>query len=212
MLLPLRNVFACRWLLTGVQEAWNRFSYGEHLKTMSNQEIAILGGGCFWCLEAVFDRLQGVKAVESGYMGGHVDSPTYRQVCAGDTGHVEVVRITFDPQEISYPELLDVFFSIHDPTTLNRQGDDVGVQYRSVIFYGSEEQRRQAEQAIAKANASHAWPDPVVTAVEPARKFFIAEDYHQEYYANNSRQPYCQFVVGPKVKKFQQKFATRLKT
>src|SRR5215469_15271889 len=134
---------------------------------MSNSETAILGGGCFWCLEAVFDRLQGVTSVESGYMGGHVDNPTYRQVCGGDTGHVEIVRVTFDPREISYPDLLDVFFAIHDPTTLNRQGNDVGTQYRSVIFYASDDQRRQAEQAIAALTL----PAPVVTAVEPAGKF-----------------------------------------
>jgi peptide-methionine (S)-S-oxide reductase len=179
---------------------------------MANQETAVLGGGCFWCLEAVFDRLQGVKSVESGYMGGHIENPTYRQVCGGDTGHVEVVRITFDPQEISYSDLLDVFFEIHDPTTLNRQGNDLGTQYRSVIFYESEEQRRQAEKAIAALNAAHTWPDPVVTALEPAGKFFVAEDYHQEYFANNSYQPYCQFVISPKVKKLQQKYAARLKT
>ena len=175
-------------------------------------QTAVLGGGCFWCLEAVFDNLQGVKSVESGYMGGHIDKPSYRQVCGGDTGHVEVIRISFDADEISFPELLDVFFAIHDPTTLNRQGNDVGTQYRSVIFYTSDEQRLQAEQAIAALNASQAWPDPVVTAIEPAKEFFIAEDYHQEYFANNSYQPYCQFVVAPKVKKFQQKFADRMKT
>lgn len=179
---------------------------------MPNMQTAVLGGGCFWCLEAVFDNLQGVKSVESGYMGGHVDKPTYRQVCGGNTGHVEVIRISFDADEISFPELLDVFFTIHDPTTLNRQGNDVGTQYRSVIFYASDEQRLQAEQAIAALNASHAWPDPVVTAIEPAKEFFIAEDYHQEYFANNSYQPYCQFVVAPKVKKFQQKFGDRMKT
>src|SRR5215831_4090250 len=139
---------------------------------MSNLETAVLGGGCFWCLEAVFDNLSGVKSVESGYMGGHVDNPTYRQVCGGDTGHVEVVRITFDPQEISYRDLLDVFFSIHDPTTVNRQGGDVGIQYRSVIFYTSDEQRQAAQQAIAALNAAHTWPGPVVTAVEPASKFY----------------------------------------
>jgi peptide-methionine (S)-S-oxide reductase len=179
---------------------------------MPNQETAVLGGGCFWCLEAVFDRLQGVKAVESGYMGGHIENPTYRQVCGGDTGHVEVVRITFDPQEISYSDLLEVFFTVHDPTTLNRQGDDVGTQYRSVIFYATEEQRRQAEKAIAALNAAHTWPNPIVTALEPAGKFFVAEDYHQEYFANNSYQPYCQMVISPKVKKFQQKYAGKLKT
>ena len=174
-------------------------------------ETAVLGGGCFWCLEAVFDRLDGVTSVESGYMGGHVDRPTYRQVCSGNTGHVEVVRVTFDPQKLTFPDLLAVFFTIHDPTTLNRQGNDMGTQYRSVIFYGSEEQRRQAEQAIAQLNASHEWPDPVVTAVEPAAEFFMAEDYHQEYFVNNGSQPYCQFVVAPKVKKFQQKFAEKMK-
>ena len=174
--------------------------------------MAYLGGGCFWCLEAVFDRLKGVTLVESGYMGGHIEDPSYRQVCGGDTGHVEVVCVTFDPDQISYPELLDVFFAIHDPTTLNRQGNDVGDQYRSVIFYASEQQRQQAQQAIAALNASRSLPAPVVTAVEPAGKFYVAEDYHQEYYANNSQQPYCQFVVSPKIKKFQQKFADKIRS
>jgi len=178
---------------------------------MANDEIAVLGGGCFWCLEAVFDRLAGIKSVESGYMGGHVDKPSYRQVCSGSTGHVEVVRVTFNPQELSYRELLDVFFTIHDPTTLNRQGNDVGTQYRSVIFYNSDEQQRTAEQVIAELNTAHEWPDPIVTTVEPAKEFFVAEDYHQEYYENNSSQPYCQFVVAPKMKKFQQKFGHRMK-
>lgn len=179
---------------------------------MAKQETAVLGGGCFWCLEAVFDRMAGIESVESGYMGGHVDNPTYRQVCSGDTGHVEVVRVTFDPDELSFRDLLEVFFAIHDPTTANRQGNDVGTQYRSVIFYTSEQQRAAAGQMIAELNAKHAWPDPIVTTVEPATKFFMAEDYHQEYYANNSSQPYCQFVVAPKVKKFQQKFAEKMKT
>lgn len=175
-------------------------------------EVAILGGGCFWCLEAVFDRLDGVKSVESGYMGGKRDNPTYEQVCSGSTGHVEVVRVTFDPKELSYRDLLDVFFNIHDPTTLNRQGNDVGTQYRSVIFYTSEEQRRTAEQVIAELNAARQWPNPIVTTVEPAKKFFMGEGYHQEYFANNPNQPYCQFVVAPKVKKFQQKFSARMKS
>jgi len=178
---------------------------------MSNLETAVFGGGCFWCLEAVFDRLRGVDSVESGYMGGREDNPTYRQVCGGDTGHVEVVRVAFDPKEISYRDLLDVFFSIHDPTTLNRQGNDIGTQYRSVIFYGSEEQHREAEQAIAALNQAHVYPHPVVTTIEPANTFYVAEDYHQEYYDNNSSQPYCQLVVSPKVKKLEQKFAGRLK-
>lgn len=174
-------------------------------------ETAILGGGCFWCLEAVFDRMAGVKSVESGYMGGKVDNPTYRQVCSGTTGHVEVVRVTFDTAELSFRDILEVLFAIHDPTTLNRQGNDVGTQYRSVIFYTSEEQRATAEQVISELNAAHTWSNPIVTTVEPATKFFVAEDYHQEYYANNSSQPYCQFVVAPKVKKFQQKFAEKMK-
>jgi peptide-methionine (S)-S-oxide reductase len=178
---------------------------------MANLQTAILAGGCFWCLEAVFDRLDGVESVESGYMGGHVDRPTYRQVCEGSTGHAEVVRITFDPEKTSFTELLDVFFTVHDPTTLNRQGNDVGTQYRSAIFYTSEEQRSQAEEAIARLNASRAFPAPIVTSVEPAKEFFMAEDYHQEYFANNSYQPYCQFVVAPKVKKFQEKFGEKMK-
>ena len=175
-------------------------------------EVTILGGGCFWCLEAVFDRLDGVKSVESGYMGGNVDNPTYEQVCSGNTGHVEIVRVTFDPKELSYRELLDVFFTIHNPTTLNRQGNDVGTQYRSVIFYTSEEPRRTAEKMIAELNASRQWPDPIVTAVEPAKKFFMAEGYHQEYFLNNPNQSYCQFVVAPKVKKFEQKFPAKMKS
>ena len=173
---------------------------------------AVLGGGCFWCLEAVYDRLRGVTSVESGYMGGHVDHPTYQQVCGGNTGHVEVIRVTFDPQQISFTDLLEVFFGIHDPTTLNRQGNDVGDQYRSVIFYESEEQKKEAEKTIAALNAKHVWPDPIVTAIEPAQKFYVAEDYHQTYFANNASQPYCQLVVGPKIKKFEKAFADRIKS
>src|SRR5215467_5005413 len=152
--------------------------------SMTNQtsEVAIFGGGCFWCLEAVFDRLEGVTSVESGYAGGQVENPTYRQVCGGDTGHVEVVRVAFDPAETSFGELLDVFFTVHDPTTLNRQGNDVGEQYRSVIFYENEEQKREAEEKIAELSASGKFRSPVVTAVEPATEFYKAEDYHQEYF------------------------------
>ncbi|HYX54242.1 MAG TPA: peptide-methionine (S)-S-oxide reductase MsrA, partial [Candidatus Limnocylindrales bacterium] len=150
-------------------------------------------------------------SAESGYMGGHVEKPTYQQVCNGDTGHVEVVRVNFNPEEITYRDLLDIFFEIHDPTTLNRQGNDVGEQYRSVIFYMSPEQKSQAEEAIAELNKSRVWPTPVVTKVEPAKEFFMAEDYHQEYYANNSFQPYCMFVISPKVKKFEKKFAERIR-
>jgi peptide-methionine (S)-S-oxide reductase len=178
---------------------------------MANLQTAILGGGCFWCLEAVFDRLTGVQSVESGYSGGSVDNPTYEQVCSGRTGHVEVVRVTFDLAELSYRDLLDVFFTIHDPTTMNRQGNDVGTQYRSVIYYTSEEQRTEAERAIADLNTSRTWPSPVVTTVEPATKFFVAENYHQEYYANNPAQPYCRFVIDPKVAKFMKSFPKKMK-
>ena len=179
--------------------------------TMANEQVALLGGGCFWCLEAVFDRLRGVKSVDSGYTGGQVDNPTYRQVCDGDTGHVEVVRVTFDPSEITFKDLLEVFFEIHDPTTLNRQGNDVGEQYRSVIFYTSEEQKAQAEEVIRELNAAQKYPEPIVTAVEPAEKFYMAEAYHQEYYQNNRTQPYCMFVVSPKVKKFEKVFGEKVR-
>jgi peptide-methionine (S)-S-oxide reductase len=175
------------------------------------QEIATLGGGCFWCLEAVFDDIEGVLSVESGYMGGASPNPTYAQVCSGASGHVEVVRVTFDPAVIAFGDILDVFFAIHDPTTLNRQGNDVGTQYRSVVFYHSDEQRRSAEEAILAVAASGDWDGPVVTAVEPATEFYEAEEYHQEYFANNPRQPYCLFVVSPKVQKFRSKFGSMRK-
>lgn len=175
------------------------------------REVATLGGGCFWCLEAVFDQLQGVEHVESGYSGGWVPNPTYKQVCTGNTGHAEVVQITFDPRQISYRELLEVFFAIHDPTTLNRQGADVGTQYRSVIFYHTPAQKAIAEETIRELNAARIWPNPIVTQVVPFEAFYIAEDYHQEYFANNPYQPYCQVVIAPKVSKFRQKFAHRLK-
>ncbi|MGB9106638.1 MAG: peptide-methionine (S)-S-oxide reductase MsrA [Terriglobales bacterium] len=176
---------------------------------MSEQQTAVFGGGCFWCLEAVFARATGVKSVESGYMGGRRESPTYEQVCSGASGHVEVVRVTFDPAQITYRDLLDIFFTIHDPTTLNRQGNDSGTQYRSVIFYASDDQRRQAEQAIAGLTAARAFPNPIVTAVEPAKQFYVAENYHQGYYAGHSSAPYCQYVIAPKLKKFEQKFARK---
>jgi len=178
---------------------------------MAKEQAAIFGGGCFWCIEAVFQRLTGVTHVESGYMGGHVDNPTYRQVCDGDTGHVEVVRVTFDPDQISYRELLDVFFTVHDPTTLNRQGNDAGEQYRSVIFYTDEEQQRIAEDVIAEMTAGKEFSEPIVTAVEPASKFYAAEDYHQNYYNENSPQPYCMFVISPKLAKLEKKFAEKLR-
>jgi len=178
---------------------------------MPNLETAVFGGGCFWCLEAVFQRLPGVKSVESGYMGGRVESPTYKQVCTGTTAHAEVVRVTLDPSQISYRDLLEVFFAIHDPTTLNRQGNDTGTQYRSAIFYNSEEQRREAEQVIAELTAARKFSAPIVTAVEPAATFFVAEDYHQNYFNENSQQPYCRFIIAPKLEKFRKAFAEKLK-
>jgi len=180
-------------------------------KTVETFEVATLGGGCFWCTEAVFDDLKGVISVESGYSGGAVANPTYEQVCSGRTGHAEVVQVKFDPSVISYRELLEIFFTVHDPTTLNRQGADVGTQYRSVIFTHSPEQRETAEAVIRDLDSQHLWPQPIVTQVVPFEAFYKAEDYHQEYFANNPSQPYCQLVVGPKVKKFQQKFAAKMK-
>lgn len=175
------------------------------------REVATLGGGCFWCLEAVYDELRGVEDVVSGYSGGNVSNPNYGQVCTGTTGHAEVVQLVFDPQVISFREILEVFFSIHDPTTLNRQGADVGPQYRSVIFYHSAEQKATADQLIAELNAAKLWPAPIVTQVVPLEAFYPAEDYHQEYFARNPDQGYCQFVVAPKVAKFRKQHLTRLK-
>jgi peptide-methionine (S)-S-oxide reductase len=174
-------------------------------------ETAILGGGCFWCLEAVYDELIGVISVESGYAGGSVVGPSYQEVCTGATGHAEVVRVNFDPQIISYRELLEIFFTIHDPTSLNRQGADVGTQYRSVIFYRDEGQKRIAEQVIQEIEAEKIWDKPIVTQLALCKAFYIAEDYHQEYFKKNPYQGYCQMVVAPKVAKFRQKFAARLK-
>ncbi|MBA3532472.1 MAG: peptide-methionine (S)-S-oxide reductase MsrA [Ardenticatenales bacterium] len=178
----------------------------------SNQkEVATLAGGCFWCLEAVYDELRGVESVESGYAGGHVDNPSYRAVCNGTTGHAEVIQITFDPEQVAFRELLEVFFTIHDPTTMNRQGNDAGTQYRSAIFYHSPEQKATAEQVIAELNAEKLWNSPIVTQVTPMTTFYVAEGYHQEYYQNNPSQPYCQAVVAPKVAKFRKYFLDRLK-
>jgi peptide-methionine (S)-S-oxide reductase len=175
------------------------------------RETAILGGGCFWCTEAAFEQLAGVESVESGYAGGEIPSPTYAQVCSGGTGHAEVVRVTFDPEVVSFRDLLDVFFTVHDPTTLNRQGADVGTQYRSVIFYADEEQRRIAEEAIREVEAEGVWKGTVVTEVSPAPIFYPAEEYHREYYRRNPGQPYCQVVIEPKLAKLRQRHLERLR-
>jgi peptide-methionine (S)-S-oxide reductase len=176
----------------------------------TSPQFALLAGGCFWCLEAVFEQLKGVLKVESGYAGGTVENPSYKAVCTGATGHAEVVRITFDPAVISYRELLEVFFTIHDPTTLNRQGNDVGTQYRSAVYYYSDEQKGTAQAVIAELTTQNVYTNPIVTELTPAPEFFKAEDYHQGYYRANSDQGYCQFVINPKVAKARKAFAAKL--
>lgn len=176
-----------------------------------NTQIATLAGGCFWCLEAVFDEVKGVQSVESGYAGGHTENPDYPAVCSGRTGHAEVVQVSFNPDMISYRELLEIFFAIHDPTTLNRQGADVGTQYRSAIFYHDEVQMKTARQVIQELEAQKIWDDPIVTQVEKLETFYPAENHHQEYFANHPYQPYCQAVVAPKVAKFRKTYLEKLK-
>ena len=181
------------------------------MNTAIQTEKATLGGGCFWCLEAVFDDLKGVVSVESGYMGGQTLNPTYEAVCNGRTGHAEVVQITYDPAQASFKEILEVFFVIHDPTTLNRQGNDSGTQYRSGVFYHSPQQKAEAEAVIKQLSDGKLWRDPIVTEVTAASVFYMAENYHQEYFANNPGAGYCQFVVAPKVAKFRKHFLAKLK-
>ncbi|MFI4922134.1 MAG: peptide-methionine (S)-S-oxide reductase MsrA [Burkholderiales bacterium] len=180
-------------------------------QTPAGKEITTLAGGCFWCLEAVFDEVKGVESVESGYMGGTTANPSYEQVCSGKTGHAEVVQITFDPALVSFKEILEIFFVMHDPTSLNRQGSDAGTQYRSVIFYHSPMQKTQVEQVIKNLNGAHIWNSPIVTEVMPAQTFYRAEGYHQEYFLRNPAQPYCMSVVAPKVAKLRKQFFEKLK-
>jgi peptide-methionine (S)-S-oxide reductase len=179
--------------------------------TMAECEVATLAGGCFWCLEAVFEQMRGVEKVKSGYAGGTVPNPRYDDVCTGRTGHAEVVQVTFDPAEVSYRELLEVFFTIHDPTTLNQQGADRGTQYRSAVFTHSPEQAETAREVIRDLEAEGVWDDPIVTQVEPLTQFWPAEDYHDAYYRRNAGQPYCQVVIAPKVAKFRQKHLSKLR-
>lgn len=184
----------------------------EHLTpTDDTREVATLGGGCFWCLEAVYEQLRGVEDVVSGYAGGSVVNPSYQQVCTGTTGHAEVVQVTFDPDQVSFRELLEVFFTIHDPTTLNRQGADVGSQYRSAIFYHSEHQRAVAENLVEELGKAELWSDPIVTEIVPFEVFYPAEGYHQEYFRRNPGQGYCRVVIAPKVAKFRKQYLQRLK-
>lgn len=173
--------------------------------------IATFGAGCFWCVEAVFQELEGVLKVESGYMGGHVKNPSYKEVCTGTTGHAEVARITYDPDKVTFDELLEVFWQTHDPTQLNRQGNDVGTQYRSVVFYHTPEQKEKAEHYMRELDASGAWDKPLVTEISEAGTFYAAEDYHQDYFANNPNGAYCQYVIRPKVEKFRKVFKDKLK-
>lgn len=177
----------------------------------TGRQLATLGGGCFWCTEAVFQQLKGVEKVTSGYTGGHVENPTYRQVCTGTTGHAEVIQIEFDPEKIKFEELLEVFFQTHDPTTLNRQGNDVGTQYRSVIFPHSDEQKKISEEYIKQLNEAKIWKSPIVTTIEPLAKFYPAEDYHNNYFDQHEDAPYCQMVIRPKVNKFRKQFKDKLK-
>lgn len=176
-----------------------------------SESIAVFAGGCFWCTEPVFSQLKGVKSVVSGYIGGHTTHPTYKQICNGDTGHAEGIQITFDPEQISFEDLLEIFFISHDPTTPNRQGNDIGTQYRSAVFVQDEAQRTSTQNVIARLNAEHIWPNPIVTQINGAETFWPAEDYHQYYYDKNPNQPYCMAVAGPKVAKIRAKFAERIK-
>ena len=174
-------------------------------------QLATLAGGCFWCLEAVFEQLRGVTKVVSGYSGGHVPKPSYEAVCTGTTGHAEVVQVTFNPDELSYRDVLGVFFTLHEPTTLDRQGGDVGTQYRSAIFYHDDEQRRTAEEVVRELEAEHVFDEPIVTKIEPLTVFYPAEEYHREYYSRNPNQPYCRAVIAPKVAKLRSKYLEKLK-
>lgn len=183
----------------------------QTVTSSQGKEVVTLGGGCFWCIEAIFEELNGVVQVESGYSGGRVYDPTYEQVCAGATGHAEVVQVTFDPKIISLKEILEVFFTVHDPTTLNRQGADIGTQYRSVIFYRSEEQKAIAEQVIQEIQRAKLWNAPIVTEIVPFKAFYRAEEYHQEYYKKNPGQAYCRIVIAPKIKKFREHYKDKLK-
>lgn len=183
----------------------------ENMSANPNLEIATLGGGCYWCMEAVFQRLEGVEKVESGFSGGHVKNPTYKEVCTGTTGHAEVIHITFDSTKVSFAEILKVFFTMHDPTTLNQQGNDVGTQYRSAVFYHNDTQKKTAEEIISELNKAHVYPSPIVTEVSKFDAFYKAEDVHQNYYNDNKSQPYCAYVIQPKVEKFEKVFKDRLK-
>ena len=203
----MKNIF----LIAIFALSLNGFAQNTKAKSASNLETITLGGGCYWCVEAVYENLDGVKSVVSGFSGGKVANPTYEDVCAGTTGHAEVVQVTYDKTKTDINEIFQVFFTVHDPTTLNRQGADVGTQYRSVIFYKTEEQKKAAQSIIAELNKAKVYNSPIVTKVEPFKIFYKAEDYHQNYYANNKNQPYCKMVIQPKIEKFEKVFKDKLK-
>ena len=203
----MKNIF----LITIFALSLNGFAQNTKAKSASNLETITLGGGCYWCVEAVYENLDGVKSVVSGFSGGKVANPTYEDVCTGTTGHAEVVQVTYDKTKTDINEIFQVFFMVHDPTTLNRQGADVGTQYRSVIFYKTEEQKKAAQSIIAELNKAKVYNSPIVTKVEPFKVFYKAEDYHQNYYANNKNQPYCKMVIQPKIEKFEKVFKDKLK-
>lgn len=198
-------------VISGIVTAQNNAAAKGNKRMEQKLEVATLGAGCFWCVEAIYQRLEGVEKVESGYSGGTVKNPTYEQVCTGRTGHAEVIQVTFDPAKLSYKELLEVFFKTHDPTTLNKQGADVGTQYRSAIFYHSFEQKNIAEQVKKETDAAKIWDDPIVTEIAPFGTFYKAEEYHQNYYNQNANQPYCMMVINPKLSKFKKEFGGKLK-
>ncbi len=209
--LLLRALIVLVVLVSSIQANPTRHAQASEKGKKMNKEIATVAGGCFWCIEAPFEELQGVEKAVSGYSGGHVKNPTYQAVSNGSTGHAEVVQITFDPSVVSYRDILEVLFTLHDPTTLNRQGNDVGTQYRSAIYYHSPEQKAIAEKFIAELTAAKAYKDPIVTEVTKFSEFYSAEAYHQEYYVNNPNQGYCSYVIAPKIKKFRKQFAAKLK-
>ena len=196
--------------LTSGKKVENKI-FTQNTKSMNQLELATFGNGCFWCTEAIFEQLEGVLKVESGYAGGEVKNPSYKEICTGNTGHAEVIRLTFDPKVISFRELLDVFFNTHDPTTLNRQGADVGTQYRSAIFYHNDEQKADAEQMIAELKKEKVFDDRIVTEVTAINNYYVAENYHQDYYNNNKNQGYCRMVINPKLEKFTKKYKSKLK-
>lgn len=210
MRLFLLTITALMGLGVTAQQAANKNTHMTNNNT-AKLETATFGTGCFWCTEAIFQQVEGVTKVTSGYSGGKVDNPTYKQVCTGTTGHAECLNIEYDPSKVTFDELLEIFWQVHDPTTLNRQGNDIGTQYRSVVFYHNEEQKAKVEKYKAELDKSGAWDNPIVTTLEPFVKFYAAENYHQNYYNDNGQQGYCQFVIRPKVEKFQKVFKSKLK-